>query len=510
MERTTHFLSIAIITMIFLITITQNIYASSFEEKFEWVKKTFEENDAGVPHILERRGQAAYEIHNREILERIRKAESLNQAVYIMKDWLQFFRRGHHDIIMTNSQPTNANEQFDVTGVWDGDISAFYERIANQTVAGLEGIWMIGTQYKIGIVKEGDDYIGFIIESEYDDWLPNMIKLKIEYNEGNVVSTFYLRNFSPEVSSKPSFIGNNILRMGSRNISRLDPTFDDEPHNIERYLRFLSTQIPYIERINENTLYMRIHTFHGNFAGIVNQLVNDNFADLTSTPNLIIDIRGNPGGDNVTFEPILPLLYTNPFIEYNAEFLVGPETLKWYTNLSQNREFWVEQAGMDDDDEIQQTMDIVGRMLEMFSDKEREFVSINWDMVRTNEKPEYTVLEYPKNVGVIIDGASASASELFTLYAKSSRKTKIFGQRTMGSIDTGTQLYTQSPCEEIWLMYSANRFSWVPELLVDEAGIAPDFLIDRSVLAYRWVEHVTEIMNSWVTEPEPRRRRGRR
>ena len=49
MKNTNHILTIAIITMILLITLTQNIYASSFEE-----------NDAGVPRILERRGQAAY------------------------------------------------------------------------------------------------------------------------------------------------------------------------------------------------------------------------------------------------------------------------------------------------------------------------------------------------------------------------------------------------------------------------------------------------------------------
>ena len=126
----------------------------------------------------------------------------------------------------------------------------------------------------------------------------------------------------------------------ARMISRVEPVSIDEPM-VERFFRFQNAQAPYVERIDENTIYIRLRTFDNfHYNEMIANLINTNFAELSNTQNLIMDIRGNDGGDVM--------------------------------------------------------------------------------------------------------------------------------------------------------------------------AVAPDFLIDSTVPAYRWVEHVTELMNSWVTEPEPRRRRGRR
>lgn len=41
------------------------------ETNFDWVKKTFEENDAGFQYIIDKKGTDSYKIHNDNFLKKI-------------------------------------------------------------------------------------------------------------------------------------------------------------------------------------------------------------------------------------------------------------------------------------------------------------------------------------------------------------------------------------------------------------------------------------------------------
>ena len=91
------------------LSLAQNCDCNS---NFEWVKKTFEENDAGFQYIIDKKGETAYNIHNQLILEKIKTAKSLKECVYIMKEWSVFFRIGHFGIeILTQKTPDTTTSQ---------------------------------------------------------------------------------------------------------------------------------------------------------------------------------------------------------------------------------------------------------------------------------------------------------------------------------------------------------------------------------------------------------------
>ena len=76
------------------------------ESNFEWVKKTFEENDAGFQYIIDKKGQAAYSIHNQLMLEKIKTAKTLTECTELLSEWLKFFRSGHigvQQLVTTNN-----------------------------------------------------------------------------------------------------------------------------------------------------------------------------------------------------------------------------------------------------------------------------------------------------------------------------------------------------------------------------------------------------------------------
>ena len=54
-----------LITLSFLVTTISFGQNCNCEKNFEWMKKTFEENDAGFQYVLDIKGKQTYETHNK-------------------------------------------------------------------------------------------------------------------------------------------------------------------------------------------------------------------------------------------------------------------------------------------------------------------------------------------------------------------------------------------------------------------------------------------------------------
>jgi len=105
-----------LITVVFVHACTAKEQPCTCKSNFEWVKKTFEENDAGFQYIIDKKGQAAYNIHNQLMLKKIKEAKTLTECTELLNEWLKFFRSGHTGIERLTkktpvSQTTNINSQ---------------------------------------------------------------------------------------------------------------------------------------------------------------------------------------------------------------------------------------------------------------------------------------------------------------------------------------------------------------------------------------------------------------
>ena len=90
------------------------------QKNFEWVKKTFEENDAGFEYALKQKGIQTYEDHNKRILEKIQNTKTLAECTPILYEWLKFFRSGHIAIKQNEqSTPTIENKEEQKFPNWD-------------------------------------------------------------------------------------------------------------------------------------------------------------------------------------------------------------------------------------------------------------------------------------------------------------------------------------------------------------------------------------------------------
>ncbi len=453
---------------------------------YEWVKKTFEENDAGFQYAVKIKGKQAYADHNQRILDKAQHAQTLTECTPVLYDWLKFFRQGHISIRLNEqAQPSNATtsgKQFPDWETYTVKTEDFKHYLDKKNVSDYEGIWET-PPYKIGIKKEGDKYIGFIIESGAEIWTKGQVKLKLSITEEDKInSVFYMRDRSAVESNNVAMIGKNHLQIGNLSLSRIYPRIDDDPKYMQ-YFKALNAEQPYLEPLNETTLYLRIPSFNESYKRKIDSVLNVNKKKLLATKNLIIDIRNNGGGSDASYSELIPYLYTNPVRAVGVEFLS--------TKLNNQRMLdFINKPEYEFDDEGKKW---AKESYDKLESKLGQFVNLNAEIVSIGKLD--TIYPYPQQVGIIINEANGSTAEQFLLEAKQSKKVKLFGVTTFGVLDISNMYFVESPCKEFQLGYSLSRSMRIPDFTIDEKGIQPDYYLDKGIPPYEWTDYVNKTLN---------------
>ena len=476
------FLTLTFITLISKITYGQDC---NCENNFEWLKRTFEENDAGYQYTIDKKGQQAYDIHNMLFADKIKSAENFKECTMLLNEWLTFFRLGHigieplKELDFSDNSTENEDTHYEVTNI---DITEFEKYITQKKRIDYEGVWELDS-YKIGIKNEGYDYVGFIIASGIETWREGDVKLRI-INEADGVfrSIYYMGDRTPVESKSPHLVGNNYLQIGQFLLKRLNPSTPTE-EEVLSYLKSESAREPYLEEINATTLLLRIPSFEREQKTRIDSVVLTNRDKILETENLIIDLRDNGGGADRVFSELIPFLYTNPIRTIGTEFLSTKLNNQRMIDLAADPQYGLDEVAKE---WIKNTYDRLEQNL-------NEFVNIN--PVEVGIHHQDTIYTYPKNIGILINNGNASTTEQFLLAAKQSKKVKLFGTTTSGALDVSNMLNVESPCQEFLLWYCHSRSYRIPDMAIDDVGIQPDYFLDRNIFGYKWIDFATEILN---------------
>jgi hypothetical protein len=419
------------------------------------------------------------------MLEKIKAAKNLPECTELLYEWLTFFRSGHIAIQLNEQtqQPdaVKSEEQFSDWETYTIETEDFKKYLDQKKTSDYEGIW-VTEPYKIGIKKESDKYIGFIVESGAETWTKGQIKLKFSTAEDKTNAVFYMRDHSAVESDNVTKTGKNHLQIGNINLSRIYPKIEDEPQYAQ-YFKSLNASQPYIERLNETTLYFRIPSFGMSYKKSIDSVLSVNKEKILATKNLIIDIQNNGGGSDASYGAITPYLYTNPIRIVGVEFLstkLNNQRMldfidKPEFDFDENRKKWAREA------------------YDKLESKLGQFVNLNEHIV--SEDKRNTIYPFPQNIGIIINEANGSAAEQFLFEAKQSKKVKLFGVTTFGVLDISNMYFVESPCKEFQLGYSLSRSMRIPDFTIDEKGIQPDYYLDKSIPQYEWTGFVNKILN---------------
>lgn len=205
--------------------------------------------------------------------------------------------------------------------------------------------------------------------------------------------------------------------------------------------------------------------------------------------NLVVDIRGNMGGSDNAYEPLLKLLYDHEGTEDAMEYRVSDIAIAHVREFAGNTE-----RGRRKVARMERTP--AGKFLE-----EGKTYRIRYD----------SVSPVPRRAALIVDGRVASSGEQLVLEIKAcSRRTTVYGQdNTLGCLDYSNCEILYFPRDTArWMIVPVTRSKRIPAGRgIDREGIAPDVRIPLPLPATLadnvdpWVEWVAgELKNNRKTK----------
>ncbi len=206
--------------------------------------------------------------------------------------------------------------------------------------------------------------------------------------------------------------------------------------------------------VDKRTFLIRFPSCASGMAKFAQEAV-DKFRE-SGCENLIIDIRGNGGGSDGAYGPLLPLVYDHPGGGPFVEFRVSPD------NCYLLRQWFGE-----------------GELRAELEKSGEEFYNPVAKDYKVNKLELDSVESLPKRVGVIIDGAIASSGEQFLRDARScSDRMTIYGRdNTLGCLDYSNCNIIPLPNSKISVSVPMSRVIGLPAGAIDYVGIAPEVQI---------------------------------
>jgi len=267
----------------------------------------------------------------------------------------------------------------------------------------LVGKWSDGESV-FAIVKNDSLFDGYLIKSNGENTEIGRLKIRLSKTQKGYEGSYYPYDFNTKYVRTNLYMQNNGLRHITGGSVRWIRSKDE---------KIISTNIaPKISKINDIHTVLTIPSFSVDFKEF-KEFLKKNDKTIKNSKHLIIDIRGNTGGNSIYF-PLIEYFATQTLTSEPGYVLTSPD----------NRAYFKQFIGFFGSK-------IYSPLLERMT-KDGEII----------DGPSYPDKKFKKNknkiekVSILTDSICMSASESFILSAKgASNKVMTFGTPTRGVID---------------------------------------------------------------------------
>ncbi|WP_162800062.1 S41 family peptidase [Pedobacter jeongneungensis] len=438
------------VLLLFLISSSSFGQTCNCSQEFNDVKNKIEKNYAGFKDKVNAKTEATYHKRTQVALEQSQSITSPAQCVYLINEWLAFFKDGHIQIgrnrISKEIEEAKLKERIQAIE----HLNLSNEELTNlKNTKGITGIyWNEDSTSRIAVIKNKTrfrDYAGVVVSSKPGKWLPGQVVLELKRDKDMLKGIMYDRYYIP------TNVSLQIRRdaLGSFKMEGSKQSSTELISDAAVASKILSTK----------TLYIKISTFNQSNAKNIDSLFKANRSNLSKMPYLILDLRNNGGGADFSYRPITPYLYTNTFREIGADVLSTSDNIAGWAAIATTN-------GLPPDQKV-----FISDVIEKMEQSKGKLVSFSDDHNVTLD----SVKPYPQKVIILINKNCGSTTEEFLLLAKQSSKVTLMGEHTAGVLDYSNVRGADFSCMPYMLYWATSRSRRIDEgIAIDNIGIMPD------------------------------------
>jgi len=396
----------------------------------------------------------------KQIFEQKSIAVSPENCAEFLDEFLNYFDDGHLHVIERpnyseselNEYKKSIKEDMLKQDSLNQDIQLGYDTKIDQAKDLIIGNWTDGVSRFI-VLKAKDEYHAYIAETSKESIEAGELKAIFKPKDNGYTLRYYSYNYGPVYTRGEIYKNGQLLRAGHVFWKKVKPTYSIPIDEVVDFKK------PRLDIINTKTTLLTIPSFEHDF-NYFKEFIEENQLYIKNSRNLIIDIRGNRGGNGVYFD-LIELFATQNMSGSQGLVLASDDNLAYFERQMQYSKRVYKPV-------VQRIKNNMGKIVDGPQYPEKKF-RISDNLI--------------ENVAILTDHGSASASESFILHSKrASSKVKTFGTPTAGMIDytSVNSLLLNSGKQNILLAYPTSTLhKFIPNQGFNQTGIVPDVQLNE-------------------------------
>lgn len=429
------------------------------EVVFDEMTRKLEANYIGLRHFQELGKGQAYEQRKATYAARSVAIDAQDCARFL-QDFLDYFEDGHLYVIERPKFEEVKMEAIEA-GIESQRVETglLLDRLRSQKVIHPDD--QVPGEYTDGIsdfvvLKAGDTYTAYILKSKNENVSPGEIKASFSESAQGFRGTYYAYNHTPRFMKGGLYKEGTLLKIEGSIWIKTD---SDKKRELSMVDFEGGNDWPTVQKLDDENVLMSIPSFSVDYQ-VWKNVVNEHKGTLRNARNLIIDIRGNRGGNAIYFS-IFDLFSDQERKGGQGQVLASEDNKAYFGRYNNN---------------------IYKRVVADFEQHMGEIVDgpkYPDNFIKRDKRSKV------EQVAILTDEACMSAAESFIIHAKaSSTLVKTFGSPTAGVIDytSVNAIELSSGDQHIYFGYPTSTLHKdIPENGFNKTGIIPDVPIDEQV-----------------------------
>lgn len=405
-------------------------------------------------HLTKDKIGASYQ--TRKLQYRVLAAKTpLNGCAKLMQAFLSFFKDGH---LFVSEFPKLPEAELSASKTMIKAQKVDLQKVNPGNKTGIEGYWTDGTS-KFAIIKNNNPKVPFshvaVVLEAPDSSKAGEVKMGVSLSNGLWEGLHYTNAYTPRYVKITPYKDNQLLsiwggftwgKLLDKNAPLFDPT------------------LPSVKKLDDQTVLLTIPSFLIDKKQF-DAVLMGNFKELTESEYLIIDIRGNTGGNGIYLD-LLRLYYEKPALSQVGFAISSADNLDYFKKFASTR-----------------SNDPYAPVVAAMQAETGKIVS-GPVFGPLEQKPLPSKL---KKVVILTDRGNMSAAETFILHSKGvSSKVVTMGENTGGVVDYNNINMVSLGCETQGIFFGYPTYSLNDAVHLgkgyNKTGIAPDVRIDAKIV----------------------------